>query len=719
MFKREELFEKYKKLFEEYYKRKRDIESGNKKIDELQQKKEQIKESLNEDRELCQIRLDQLTEKELGTDLPHEYNEEPLRERKKIEEARELAELDSYYDQKISQLESEISENNRGMQQEIEEEIAVIESDPIVVKNYRFLQEKLDTGMLPDSLQSYFANSSKEAVIEEACLQDTDMVRLYASDTVPFGAIDKYTPAWMEKAVNVFILILIGFFSFTMIFSSMVELDFIRDVSNGLASFLLWLLIAAIAGGIFYLIGQTAKKIGKITGIIGAIIGFLLALQWDIELPYFVTDIIQLVFKIAIVAGIVAISFLVITRTPLSQILSVLLMERVPALCNIARKKENEELERNAAKYYILANYREILSMIISRKYDSKNYMLNQQCQKLYEEKESKKQMVRNSADKKLNQELGFLKSQWESNQKQWEDEQKKRSDEMEQCRKTLESFDKKLLDEEKKHEDLIQKVRDSSRKAEEDQKQYKQEMKDILKELDESKFPEFADIPGVITPSVYILPEWKSGEPKPIQELCHNEKPVLIVYHPKKEEADERTLLYQAMQKLIVEFLGNNPWDALKISVVDTVNSASDLGKAASEELLDIYDSKNISKLYEDIERYTKKNSQNNKWKEDIKERARRSGQMSKELAYRLVFFLIPPNRTSNWFDDRLWNIIGSGANYGFVPVFVVPEREYIKEKRESVYADVDKVVKDQKYDLEMEDGKEDVKINIIRRGA
>ena len=57
-----------------------------------------------------------------------------------------------------------------------------------------------------------------------------------------------------------------------------------------------------------------------------------------------------------------------------------------------------------------------------------------------------------------------------------------------------------------------------------------------------------------------------------------------------KKEEADERTLLYQAMQKLIVEFLGNNPWDALKISVVDTVNSASDLGKAASEELLDIY---------------------------------------------------------------------------------------------------------------------------------
>ncbi len=711
MFKREKLFEKYKELYEEYYKKKKNIEAGNKKICELEQKKEQIKASLNEKRMLCQQRLDQLTEKEEGTSPHKGYNEESLRKKKEREEAKELEELDSFYDKAIADLEFEIAENKERMQQELETQVKIIENDPVVAENYQSFQEIVNRELLPNSIKNYFSNTSKEAVIEEACIQNVNTVRTYASHAVPFHDIRNYAPDWLEKVVNFGIPAFVSLLGFFVFFLGVFELSFIRGASNALASFLLWSLIAAIAGGIFYLIGQMTKGIGKITGIIGAILGFFIALQWDVELPYFVTDIIQLIFKIIIIAVIGMVSYFIITRTALSPNISGILVERIPVLRKIAMNRVEENLATGAVKYYVLAYYRDILSVIIDREFEKENNRLFQKWQELQQEKEEKKHLVSSNANKKLEQELKRHKSQWEM-------EHEKCLNEMELCRKNLENYDRKLLEEEAKYENSIKKIKDDSQNAEEAQKQYRLEMKEILKELDESKFPELTEIPGIIAPSVYILPEWKNGEPKMIQQLCHNEKPVLLVYHTKKEDTDEKALLYQAMQKLIVEFLGNNPWDALKIGVVDTVNSASDLGKAAREELLDIYDTKNISRLYEDVERYTKKNSQNNKWKEEIKERARRSGQMSKEFAYRLVFFLIPPNRTSNWFDDRLWNIIGSGLNYGFLPVFVVPEREYMKEKKESVYGDIDKVVKDQKYDLEMEDGKEDIKINVKRRG-
>ena len=69
----------------------------------------------------------------------------------------------------------------------------------------------------------------------------------------------------------------------------------------------------------------------------------------------------------------------------------------------------------------------------------------------------------------------------------------------------------------------------------------------------------------------------------------------ILIVYHPKRKRQMKEPCV-SGNAEAYRGIPGNNPWDALKISVVDTVNSASDLGKAASEELLDIYDSKNIS---------------------------------------------------------------------------------------------------------------------------
>lgn len=178
--------------------------------------------------------------------------------------------------------------------------------------------------------------------------------------------------------------------------------------------------------------------------------------------------------------------------------------------------------------------------------------------------------------------------------------------------------------------------------------------------------------------------------EPVTITELNHQKEPVVFLYDF-EDYSNVSKSLDNFIRQIIGAFYMINSKESIKIIMTDPKDKARNYLQLMENNFIQIEE--NIRSLSETIDAlgntigtlgasYNEINV--SKYEED--------GETANFLEYIVSLFIIPDSRTSNYekdfFTESLWNLVESGSQVGYMPIFFISLRDWKEAEKEDVKA-------------------------------
>lgn len=427
------------------------------KNDELKNLYRKKKESISElesDKDLCQRRLNDLMSGGDGGGFVKQFDEGQLRQKLAKDKECEVARLSDQYDTSVSQTQGSLEGIDSEYAGILQKELSYIENDSNLCELYSGLNAKAVNNELPQVITSVLSEPTAD-VIQRNGINGGQRLAQIAYNVSPLDDLSRYTPEWLIKLVNIgFPLIVgVGLLAFFIIFG--IHFGFVATASNAVVSFLLWLVGAAIVGGIGYGIVEAKSGKGIVGGIIGAILGFWIAMHWSVTLPYSVTNVVEWIIKGLICLVVVIALYFLNTRTGVGSTFISLGM-KIGFIKKVALVQQGYAIQEKADSYYALIKYKEIIEQVVTENKQLKYSYLASELERLKGEKISAVDSLTKKIDRENEKTISNERASAEASRKKYEQQQMSLIQMQDECMLELSGYDGRIQDKTAEYDEKI-----------------------------------------------------------------------------------------------------------------------------------------------------------------------------------------------------------------------------------------------------------------------
>lgn len=396
-------------------------------IEKIKNEKNTTVNNLQTDKKICEKKLEKVIDDINKSNLIVTFDEDKVNIEQENRKKEGIAEICSQYDSEISKKSEAMQRIDSEYNTILERELSYIENNGSLFSVYNDLKNKEAKNELPFII----SNSMAEPIvnmIQRKNIFSGQKVAEIASNAAPLDDLNLYTPKWLRILVNfglpaVALLITLLFFMLTNI-----SLSFVDSATNAVVSFLLWILSAAVLGGIFYVVTKfilSFRKTGRIIGAaIGCVLGFYVAIHWSVTLPYEFTSAVELIIK-AIICLLIGTGFCLLNTFTVVGDLFAKLGMKIGFVKNKALIQQGYAIQENIDSYYVLMNYRQIIEQIVcSNKQKQKNFISNE-LEELKLQKAKRVEDFSENIDKETENMICTGKEQAEINKNNYEQQQR------------------------------------------------------------------------------------------------------------------------------------------------------------------------------------------------------------------------------------------------------------------------------------------------------
>lgn len=451
----------------------------NDELKKLRRKKKESISGLESDKDLCQRRLDDLMSGGDGSAFVKQFDEGQLRQKLAKSKELEIAKLSRQYDTSISQTQGFLAGIDSEYAGALQKELSYIENDLNLCDLYAGLNMKAGNNELPQVITDVLTESTSD-VIQRNGINGGQRLAQVASNVIPLDDLKRYTPEWLIKLVNIGFPSIVGVGVLLFFIFSGMHFRFVATTTNAVVSFLLWLVGAAIVGGIGY--GITEAKWGKgiIGGIICAILGFWIAMHWSITLPYGVTNVVEWIIKGLICLAVGIGLYFLNTCTGVGGAFVSIGM-KLGFIKKAALIQQGYAIQENADSYYVLIRYREIIEQLVSENKQRRYSYLTSELERLKEEKTSAVDSLAKKIDRETEQNVSNERASAEASRKKYEQQQMNLIQMQDECMLELSGYDGRIQDKTAEYDEKISKTTVSYDKKIADAKEKLQRLKSGL----------------------------------------------------------------------------------------------------------------------------------------------------------------------------------------------------------------------------------------------
>lgn len=445
----------------------------------LQSKKKDAISELESDKDLCQKRLNDLMNGGDGSSFVKQFDEGQLRRTLTADKEREVAKLANQYDTSVSQTQASLDGIDSEYVGIMQRELSYIENDGNLCELYSGLNAKALKNELPQVITDALSEPMPD-VIQRNGINGGQRIAQIAHSVSPLDDLSIYTPEWLIKLVNIGFPSIVGLGLLAFFIFSGIHFGFVATATNAVASFLLWLVGAAIVGGIGYGIVEAKWGKGIVGGIIGAILGFWIAMHWSITLPYGVTNVVEWIIKglICLVVGI-GVYFLNTCTGVGSAFVSIGM--KIGFIKNVALTQQGYAIQENVDSYYALIKYREIIEQVVNESKQRKYSYLTSEVERLKGEKNSAVDSLIKKIDRETEQTITNERASAEASRKKYEQQQMNLIQMQDECMLELSGYDGRIQDKTAEYDEKIRKTTASYDKKIADAKEKIQRLKSGL----------------------------------------------------------------------------------------------------------------------------------------------------------------------------------------------------------------------------------------------
>ena len=709
---RDELFQQYRKSVANLTRKRRDLEKENNEIVKLNEKKDNVQERVRKESE------EQLNElKEKNCELQKKYarlneqvknvnlgifNEGELRKNLSRQVESEKSKLLEDIDGKIEGEKNKLEILNRSYNQQLEIQRNFLENDDKTMHVFQHLIEKMHKDELPQNLKDALNNDSIDTVIQRNDLKNGQDVATISTKAKMLGNLEEYTRKWDLK-VEIFYYFVVIFIGFLLLFGTGINMTFMASATSGILGVLHKLLIGllgAVIGGVLGLIVGFAVGYTKPISIIGTIVGFLIAFCKTSYMPVYFSD--QTVNGFEIVTKIIVLIILVIIAAVLKNKLELQkkiegVLVKIPVFRKRALIQQNKEIEENLDAYYVLIKHFDITAELVKRMIDTNCKAMRESIDHALEERKSKIEKFDKEKFAWVESNVNEKREKYEKDKQHADAETKALLSQIENikeqsqiCEKEIvnveNGVDKKIEEElascNKELEDASKRVEQKKNTIDGNVKEIKQLVDEIMS--DEVCFPQLDKTHGEVSGSIYWKQEKPNEEFADIQEIQHNQNPVVFLYDTEERGQMRLEKVYPFVKELCDSFYYNNSVELIETSVIDKYNGGIPLKQY--EDLLHIYDGKNITQFYQKLDHLVNRIATSPKgkdWNEVSRNTYETAGDIE-SIKFQMAVIIVAPLELDNKkYDDVLidYSRKGKGISRGFLPFYVVDYRDWNKE--------------------------------------
>lgn len=423
----------------------------------LQRKKKDAISELESDKDLCQRRLNDLMNGGEGSSFVKQFDEGQLRRTLTADKEREVAKLANQYDTSVSQMQASLDGIDSEYVGIMQRELSYIENDGNLCELYSGLNAKALNNELPQVITDALSEPMPD-VIQRNGINGGQRIAQISHNASPLDDLSIYTPEWLIKLVNIGFPSIVGFGLLAFFIFSGIHFGFVATATNAVASFLLWLVGAAIVGGIGYGIVEAKWGKGIVGGIIGAILGFWIAMYWSITLPYGVTNVVEWIIKglICLAVGI-GLYFLNTCTGVGSAFVSIGM--KIGFVKNAALTQQGYAIQENADSYYVLIKYKEIIEQVVNENKQRKYSYLTSEVERLKGEKNSAVDSLIKKIDRETEQTISSERASAEASRKKYEQQQMSLIQMQDECMLELSGYDGRIQDKSAEYDEKIRKT--------------------------------------------------------------------------------------------------------------------------------------------------------------------------------------------------------------------------------------------------------------------
>ena len=395
---------------------------------------------LESQKKQCKMRLDDLMNGGEGSSFLKQFDEEKLRKQLTGNMEQEIIKLSAQYDGSVSRIENSLQRIDSEYEEILKRELSYVGNDAYICDMQASLSSKATANELPQVIMNVL-NEPVSEVIQRKEINGGMRILELARKVNPLDDLSKYTPKWLKVLVNIGFPTIAGVLLFLIFVFCKVHFGFVEAATNTVANVLFWSFAGAIIGGLVFGITETVWGIGKICGIIGAVLGFWVATNWSITVPDGVTNIIEWILKV-IVCLVVGIGFYLLnTCTPIGAMLVQLGM-KIDYLKKSALLRQGYAIQENVDSYCALIKYREIIALIVTQKKQEQNAKLVAELQRLQTEKVSAIDNLRNMMSLETEQKISEERDMAEKSKKDYDAKQMNLIQMQDECMIELAGYD-------------------------------------------------------------------------------------------------------------------------------------------------------------------------------------------------------------------------------------------------------------------------------------
>lgn len=412
-------------------------------LKELQRRKQEAVSGLEADKDLCQRRLNDLMNGGDGSSFVKQFDESHLRQKLAKDKEREVAKLSSQYDTSVSQAQGSLQNIDGEYNGILQRELSYVENNPNLCELYSGLNAKAVSNELPQVITDVMSQPTTD-VIQRNGINGGQKLAQIANYVTPLDDLSRYTPEWLIKLVNVGFpsIVAVGILLF-FIFSG-VHFGFVATATNAVVTFLLWLVGAAIVGGIGYGITEAKWEKGIIGGIIGAILGFWIATHWSITLPYGVTNVVEWIIKALICLAVGIGLYFLNTCTSVGNAFISIGM-KIGFIKKAALIQQGYAIQENADSYYVLIRYRDIIEQIVNENKQRRHAQLTSELERLQNEKVSAIDALSKKIDQETERTVSIERVSADASRKKYEQQQMDLIQMQDECMLELSGYDGRI----------------------------------------------------------------------------------------------------------------------------------------------------------------------------------------------------------------------------------------------------------------------------------
>lgn len=429
----------------------------NDELKNLQRKKKEAISELESDKDLCQKRLNDLMSGGDGSGFVKQFDEGKLRQKLAEDKEREVAKLSDQYDTSVSQTQVSLDGIDSEYAGILRRELSYIENDSNLCELYSGLNAKTANNELPQVIASVL-NEPTEDVIQRNGINGGQRLAQIAYNVSPLDDLSRYTPEWLINLVNIGFPLMVGVGLLAFFIISGIHFGFVATATNIVVSFLLWLVVAAIVGGIGYGIVEAKWGKGIVGGIIGAILGFWIAMHWSVTLPYGVTNVVEWVIKGLICLVVIIGLYFLNTCTGVGSTFTSLGM-KIGFIKKAALVQQGYAIQENADSYYALIRYKEIIEQVVNENKQHKYSHLTSELERLKGEKISAVDSLIKKIDRETEQTVSNERASAEASRKKYEQQQMSLIQMQDECMLELSGYDGRIQDKTTEYDEKIKKA--------------------------------------------------------------------------------------------------------------------------------------------------------------------------------------------------------------------------------------------------------------------